>query len=1060
MSTLGTYYLQYFIPNMGHYDFSSFSININYNKTITKEDIYLNITNLLSKTSDYFGLATYNTESNKIPNITTKVESGFNLNFINNDTLGTTSAYCYLKNNFFNNLLLFCDINEHGRYNLKKTTSPKTMVSLHYKYNFIINPVVNEEIVSIYDANARIISTYPTYIDLSLEESTNIIYIIKSENHIERIRLNPDSNDLNCIETKGDNVNLLNCSITVSHFKNKTSQYFYTYIQDGNGLWQILYSADPIYVKLPEEKTIVLRIKEEYNKHIIKVGRRESILYFVTDYDDSEYHIFDDEVEYKIRFNSVVSDDRGNRLDVSCVIWNPSNEKVRIFCLYEGEMFYDEQNIILNTTSFEYNNYTFVVYSQNSLKVKKLNCNMSFIYASPQTINFEYKEYEEMHYIKLKSVEYQNEKIYLYGENYNSEICDEIKYSDFTIECGISNKKLQKILTVNNEKFKLGIINENYGTYILDNVLDITLNITIYERYKLIIRSFKLLDNISEIDTSVAYETDISYIDDEFVTGRAGECRFRKIKDKPLLILCTFNREGNFSMGNIPIEIYLDNIHYKYIIIIEPLENDEVVYISENGTEIQTFYPNEIDLTFEESFEINYIMNSTHLANNIKLNPDAEDLECTNYIGLKKCIVPIEHFKGMKGGLNYVYTYHSNHMNEQSIYYNAYPLKVTLPPEDYVILRIKAEDNPNKITMGENGTLYFVTNYDDIERNVFDIYDIEDKTSFSMTFLDELKYEHHGRCRLWKPKNDKLRVFCHLNEPFENNTQIISLYETKFNYKNYTVFILPQDTYNVEKLSYNIPFLYADKQEIIIDENTNSYKFKFKKEVYNNELIYIYRGTSYTILDNCRINPKEIICEIEKNKLEENLVLFQDIKFQLAYLRTDFDSLNKITFDSVLDIIIKYEEKEKENIYVQLTGLMNDVSESGVSVAYSTNVSLIPNLYTHLFTIQFYDLYNDKYTDGYCYFKKTTSDNMYFLCDIIGDGYFYVLETENNTEINDASYKYNFVILPIEIYDIIKVSDFGTEIYLTYPNVLNFTIEETATIYYIMPLPFLEITSN
>ena len=223
----------------------------------------------------------------------------------------------------------------------------------------------------------------------------------------------------------------------------------------------------------------------------------------------------------------------------------------------------------------------------------------------------------------------------------------------------------------------------------------------------------------------------------------------------------------------------------------------------------------------------------------------------------------------------------------------------------------------------------------------------------------------------------------------------------------------------MEKLSYNIPFLYADKQEIIIDENTNSYKFKFKKEVYNNELIYIYRGTSYTILDNCRINPKEIICEIEKSKLEENLVLFKDIKFQLAYLRTDFDSLNKITFDSVLDIVIKYEEKEKENIYVQLTGLMNDVSESGVSVAYSTNVSLIPNLYSHLFTMQFYDLYNDKYTDGYCYFKKTTSDNMYFLCDIIGDGYFYVLETENNTEINDASYKYNFVVLPIEIYDIL-----------------------------------------
>ena len=80
---------------------------------------------------------------------------------------------------------------------------------------------------------------------------------------------------------------------------------------------------------------------------------------------------------------------------------------------------------------------------------------------------------------------------------------------------------------------------------------------------------------------------------------------------------------------------------------------------------------------------------------------------------------------------------------------------------------------------------------------------------------------------------------------------------------------------------------------------------------------------------------------------------------------------------------------------------------------------------------------------------------MLFLCNIIGDGYLFIFETENITILNDISYKYNFVILPFENYDVIEVVGEGTEILLTYPNILNYTIEEEFTIKYIMPHPHL-----
>ena len=300
--------------------------------------------------------------------------------------------------------------------------------------------------------------------------------------------------------------------------------------------------------------------------------------------------------------------------------------------------------------------------------------------------------------------------------------------------------------------------------------------------------------------------------------------------------------------------------------------------------------------------------------------------------------------------------------------------------------------------------------------------------------------------------NEKIRIFCELDEMMEPNISEITLDYIQFNYKNYTVFIFSEEPLKVNQLDYEIPFLYNEKQEITINEEIDKYQFKFKIESYKEDILFIYHNNSYIILDDCSKDNRELICEIDKDQLEENLVISKNTAFKL---KSFHDSLGTVSFNSVLDININFNISEKKDIIVDITNILCEVSESGATVAYETNITDIPNMLTDFFEMSFYDLLGDEYINGSCYFKKNSKDAMLFLCNIIGDGYLFILETENITILNDISYKYNFVILPIENYDVIEVVGEGTEILLTYPNILNYTIEEEFTIKYIMPYPHL-----
>ena len=64
-----------------------------------------------------------------------------------------------------------------------------------------------------------------------------------------------------------------------------------------------------LYVTLPNEKEVIMKIKQEYNKNIINIGQNGTI-YFVTDSDDSEKYIFKDEyLERNFLFTTEIIDE-------------------------------------------------------------------------------------------------------------------------------------------------------------------------------------------------------------------------------------------------------------------------------------------------------------------------------------------------------------------------------------------------------------------------------------------------------------------------------------------------------------------------------------------------------------------------------------------------------------------------------------------------------------------------------------------------------------------------------------------------------------------------------
>ena len=256
---------------------------------------------------------------------------------------------------------------------------------------------------------------------------------------------------------------------------------------------------------------------------------------------------------------------------------------------------------------------------------------------------------------------------------------------------------------------------------------------------------------------------------------------------------------------------------------------------------------NILDFTQKENYTLEYFMNKPENFNKIKFIEDAPDLLCKNEKFKKICIVSKSHFNGHQSG-NY-YTMYSNNAQSSYIAYDEKPFKVILDKNIYINISINNNQDTKIIgkTFKDKKTgkdIYYpislVTDYNDTQRNIFNILDIEE-TNFDMKFqLEGDTNNYTANCRLWKPLNDFIRLFC-TTGTIDGR---IKFAKTSFNYSGYTVMIESDDYINTKYYQEPISFLYSDKHYIdLYDEDTFTLKFKY--DIYYNEGFYLLNGDNY-----------------------------------------------------------------------------------------------------------------------------------------------------------------------------------------------------------------------
>ena len=497
--------------------------------------------------------------------------------------------------------------------------------------------------------------------------------------------------------------------------------------------------------------------------------------------------------------------------------------------------------------------------------------------------------------------------------------------------------------------------------------------------------------------------------------------------------------KGNYSLNEIKNEIKLIDIHKKYNFYIQPIINNENITINGQGS-LQMYLINKtLNFSTQEEISFDIIMENPNNTENISLNPNAnKNLTCEN-IGrnVKRCIVTKSHFKSKSGYYN---IYHLNHANKFVKFYEYSPIKVIIP----IIIKIKDIDETDKVNIGQEGVISLKTEFKDSD-DIFDELDIEDLTLIAINFYSE-NSTYKADCHLWKPKEDNLSLICKFNESLAHQRLKLNDEMITFDYKNYSINIVLKNDLFINQLNSTIAFLYSDKQEININDTSNEYSLVFKKKVFNKESLILYNEDNEmkNIYLDCVEEKKELNCIINKDKLIGILAKGGE-KFCLSQLT---ESEGKLKFESVLDIIINYENVIKKNISLSITKLLTPKVEKNNFIVLETNSTEdIQIISTDYFTITQNSNDNNNLK---CLLKKSNNqkeDKLLLLCNIDYPGE-YKFDFDEIV-LNNINILYSFTIFKTNLTEKAIVSEIeGTKILSIYPEELNFTSQDNLTIIY------------
>ena len=574
---------------------------------------------------------------------------------------------------------------------------------------------------------------------------------------------------------------------------------------------------------------INITIKLEDNDKYILTGEKSILptISFITDYNDTNNIFNISDIERKTKFIMNFKENSFGEIKFypgNCRLWKPMNDKIRLFC-----HFTDSRNVVngkfnFSKTSFQYNNYTINIESDDYFEAAYTFGSISFLYSDIQYIDLDSEEDTFNIKFKYDYLVSDDEAFYLKGNTvyiplYDYEDNKKEKEIIFSIKRNLIEQKI-----IRPDRFQFWSINKNYGGRTFDNVFDIIIRYNkSIEKEKITTKIVSPEQSSSKREESLAFKTESDIVPDittdefkmRFIdsnnVAKNYSCYLKKSYNKNFLYLfCSISNIGTFILENQ--KLIKEYIHYKYIFdIINENNSTSLNIVNEFGTGIVFINPNVFNYNFQEDIIIFISMTNDNKKEDILITPNeyASENETLFYYNMfnrgyiKKYTVPISFFENKKSG--YFYLYHSGISEESDYvpYYEANPIYLNLPPSNLIVIRIK-ESMINYI--GKNGIITFKTNSSDEIKNLFNESNIEDKLSLDTTVIDENKITYNATCKIWNPMNEYLRVFCQLHEDLKDIHKI-SLNTLHFPYNNYDIEFFLRTLMKYTQNQINIYFL-------------------------------------------------------------------------------------------------------------------------------------------------------------------------------------------------------------------------------------------------------------
>ena len=1000
--------------------YSIYGIYINY--PLIKQNVSVEIIKLLEDNINTDNFIAYETNVKIINNLHS------NTFFI--DLSDGNKTLCSMKKTIGTSLLMICRMEKEGEFSLAHVENQIELNDINIKYNFVIQPINSDEKFKISGEGGFMMFSLPKVLDFTLHEKITVDFGMSSSENLKGIRLNPEANDLEC---SNRNSMYKRCSVHKSHFMNKNSGYYYTHHSNNNNKSIIFYESSPLRVILSENKIYIL-IKKENNKEKIKLRHENATFALVTDYNDKGKKIFDkDDI---INFNGIfISKEKGDEYKASCKLWVPNSDNSRIICKCND--YISSSDIYLNYTVVTYNNYKIIIEQKELVEFEFCNDYVSFLYSDRQTINI--TDNKKLYELKFKIEEYYKEPFYIYGSNNNYANLDNCSLDLNEITCKITKENLEEILVEKNEQFKIGAMNETLGIISFEHILNITINYEIAQKQDIYLEIKEIIGGTTEIGVPVGLVTNVTEIPN-FISAKFEDMKyFKKVSGRPLILFYNYSFEIEYDMqSNYTEEVVKNDIHYKYNFRIQASKFEGRISVRGKGSNILFIYPQELIYNDkEETFKIMYIMNEPENVLRLKLNQDARyNLQCTDLYKMKVCSVPKSHFDGKESG-NY-YTNIISIYNQALIYYDSSPIKIAKPLELNIIQLFF------DIYIGTKGIMYFRTDYNDAEKNIFNDSNIEKDTKFKISFSSKDKKYSNIPCHLWKNTQNIIYIFCKLNENLSFGNNYINIDRTKFIYNKLEINIIQKDkilfVYQLEK---PLPFLYSKSQIINFEEGKNTYYLKFKADNYQNEKLIINNNImGNIILDNCSMDKKELICKIDKTVLEEYYLDGNYIEIYNPYFR------RRLIRSFMVDLFRVNYTSQKIDLKITINKLLENYTDIDNLIAYEVeaNETNISNIASGIFKLNFE--YGNEIEEQNCFFKKTNKNPFYLLCDCFVEHNISISLSEIKDElpITNKHGKYNFYIQPIKKNDKITIEGMGSALSMIIPKILNFTTNEEISI--------------